>query len=32
MGSPLTLVVANLFMGKYEKEWLSNNYDGVPLS
>ena len=31
MGSPLTLVLANLFIGKYEK-WLSNNYDGVPLS
>ena len=28
MGSPLALVLANLFMGHYEKEWLSN-YDGV---
>ena len=28
MGSLLTPVLANLFMGHYEKEWLSN-YDGV---
>ena len=28
MGSPLTPVLANLFMGHYEKEWL-NSYDGV---
>ena len=31
MGSPLVQVLANLFMGHYEKEWLSN-YDGVPPS
>ena len=28
MGSPLAPVLANLFMGHYEKDWLSN-YDGV---
>ena len=28
MGSPLAPVLPNLFMGHYEKEWLSN-YDGV---
>ena len=28
MGSPLALVLANLFIGHYEKEWLCN-YDGV---
>ena len=28
MGSPLGPVLVNLFMGHYEKEWLSN-YDGV---
>ena len=28
MGSPLAPVFANLFMGHYEKEWLTN-YDGV---
>ena len=31
MGSPLAPVLANLFMGHYEKEWLSN-YDGISLS
>ena len=31
MGSPLDPVLANLFMGHYKKEWLSN-YDGVPPS
>ena len=31
MGSPLAPVWANLFMGHYEKEWLSN-YDRVPPS
>ena len=28
MGSPLAPVLANVFMGHCEKEWLSN-YDGV---
>ena len=28
MGSPLAPVLANLFMGHYEKEWLSN-YNGI---
>ena len=28
MGSPLASVLANLFMGHYEKEWLSN-YDRI---
>ena len=28
MGSPLAPVLANLFMGHYEKEWLSN-YEGI---
>ena len=28
MGSPLAPASTNLFMGHYEKEWLSN-YDGV---
>ena len=28
MGSPLAPVLANLLMGHYEKEWLSN-YDGI---
>ena len=28
MGSPLAPVLANVFMGHSEKEWLSN-YDGV---
>ena len=31
MGSPLAPVLANIFMGHYEKEWLSN-YDGISLS
>ena len=31
MGSPLAPVLANLFVGHYEKEWLSN-YDGVSSS
>ena len=31
MGSPLAPVLANLFMGHYEKGWLSN-YDGASRS